>query len=94
MSTLLILVLVIWFVRWSTLGWGTRGSPELAAAQADEIRRLREEVDQLNAQMLRLGDEQAFMMRLLTEGSAPPAAGLPPGGDAGAAPETEKTEIP
>ena len=93
-STLLVLALVIWFLRWSSMGWGSGGDRALEAAQADEIRRLREEVDQLNVQMLRMGDEQAFLMRLLTEGDSPRDAGPPPGGDAGAAPETAKPEIP
>lgn len=92
-STLLVLALLFWLIRSST-GWGGGDDRALAAAQAEEIRRLREEVDQLNAQMLRMGDEQAFLTRLLTEGSAPRDAGPPPGGDAGAAPETAKPENP
>jgi len=44
-----------------------------------EIARLRGEVDQLNAQLARLSDEQQFLMRLLSEGeTASSARTLPP----------------
>ena len=43
---------------------GTDGEP----AHTAELARLREEVDQLTAQVLRLQEEQSFTMRLLAEG--------------------------
>ncbi|MBV9774024.1 MAG: hypothetical protein JO040_08750 [Gemmatimonadetes bacterium] len=42
------------------------GSPEDRA----EIARLREEVDRLGTEVMRLSEEQGFMMRLLEPGSA------------------------
>ncbi|MBA4158697.1 MAG: hypothetical protein H0X65_14650 [Gemmatimonadetes bacterium] len=45
-------------------------------ASPAELARLREEVDQLSAQVNRLQDEQAFMVRLLSEGDGARASGV------------------
>jgi hypothetical protein len=92
-SMLIGILIGAFLVRWMFSGSG--GGGELPAAQADEIRRLREEVDQLSAQVLRLADEQSFLTRLLAEGreDAPPQA-LPSPDDEGAAPQTANPEKP
>jgi hypothetical protein len=76
-STLFWLFVVAWLVRWAASAWRP-GSPALQPTYEAEVARLREEVDQLNAQVARLGDEQQFLMKLLTEGTAAPSAALPP----------------
>jgi hypothetical protein len=53
-----------------------RGSPQLEAQHTAELARLREEVDTLTAHVVRLQDEQSFMMRLLVEGRRDPEAAL------------------
>jgi hypothetical protein len=56
------------------------GPAQLAdPGQTAEMARLREEVDALTAQVLRLQDEQSFMMHLLTSGGGetPAPAGSP-----------------
>jgi hypothetical protein len=53
-----------------------RTGSELAARDA-QLRRLREEVDGLHAEVRRLADEHSFMVRLLTEGDRP-RRDLPP----------------
>jgi len=69
-------------------GWSGRGTPELQAQQTAEIARLRDEVDQLQQQVARLGDEQAFLTQLLARGQqAAPALPAPP-----AAPEPTDPE--
>jgi cell division protein FtsB len=88
-ATLLLLVVLAFLARWVASGWGGgHGNPELQARHTAEIARLRDEVDQLQAQVLRLGDEQSFLMRLLTEGDRP--RGELPGG--GAAPDHPNPE--
>ena len=74
---LLFLVLLAYLVRWVAQGWAGRGSPELEAQHTAEIARLRDDVDQLLAQVTRLQDEQAFLTRLLAEGGHG-AGALPP----------------
>jgi len=81
-STLILLLVFAYLARWVASGWGERGRTELDARHTHEIARLREEVDQLQAQVLRLTDEQSFLTRLLAEGNAPPAGELPPPGAA------------
>ncbi len=77
MFSVLIFIVVLAFVgRW-VYGWSTAG-PALAPHYEAEIARLRGEVDELTAQVVRLGDEQQFMMRLLTSGEDRPSQELPP----------------
>lgn len=77
MLSILIFIVVLAFVgRW-VYGWSNAG-PALAPHYEAEIARLRGEVDELTAQVVRLGDEQQFMMRLLTSGEDRPAPELPP----------------
>jgi hypothetical protein len=76
-TTLFWLLLVAWLARWALGAWRPAG-PALQPDYEAEVARLREEVDQLNAQLARLNDEQQFMMRLLTDGrSATDTAALP-----------------
>jgi hypothetical protein len=77
MFSVLIFIVVLAFIgRW-VHGWANTG-PALAPHYEAEIARLRGEVDELTAQVVRLGDEQQFMMRLLTSGEDRPAQELPP----------------
>jgi cell division protein FtsB len=65
--------------RWLFASVGGRsGNPQLEAQHTAELARLREEVDTLTAQLVRLQDEQSFMMRLLTDGSRGGTAAPPP----------------
>lgn len=93
-STLILLLLVAYLARWvlSTNGRGT--DRQLEAQHTAELARLREEVDQLTAQVVRLQDEQAFTMRLLTEGGSGPAAELPAAPEAPPTPNSTTTEMP
>ncbi|HKP75377.1 MAG TPA: hypothetical protein VJT67_07515 [Longimicrobiaceae bacterium] len=78
---LAVFILVLGFVaRWVAAGVGAGGNAALNPAHTAELVRLREEVDQLTAQVLRLQEEQSFTMRLLAEGEAAKAA-LPPAED-------------
>lgn len=84
MFSVLIFIIVLAIVgRW-VHGWSTAG-PALAPQYEAEIARLRGEVDELAAQVVRLSDEQQFMMRLLASGETPAATELPP------APPNEET---
>ena len=75
---LAILLLVIAVLgRWVASGVGGREAGRLDPAHTAELARLREEVDQLTAQVMHLQEEQSFTMRLLAEGAAAPAAALP-----------------
>ena len=77
MFEVLLFIIVLAIVgRW-VHGWSTAG-PALAPHYEAEIARLRGEVDELTAQVVRLGDEQQFMMRLLTSGENRPDPELPP----------------
>jgi len=88
---LAIFILVLGFVaRWVAAGVGVGGPARLDPAHTAELVRLREEVDQLTAQVLRLQEEQSFTMRLLAEGEAAKAASLP----AAEADPTTHTEKP
>lgn len=76
MSTVFLLILVAYLGRWVVSGWSdTRG---IAPGDGAEVARLRDEVDQLTAQVARLADEQHFLMRLLAEGDPRPRPELPP----------------
>jgi outer membrane murein-binding lipoprotein Lpp len=74
--------------RWMVAGPASRGGPQLEAQHTAELARLREEVDTLTAQVVRLQDEQSFMMRLLTAGRGQDDAAPP---EAGGAPEAPTT---
>jgi hypothetical protein len=63
------LLLVAWLARWALGSWRPAG-PALQPHYEAEVARLREEVDQLSAQLAQLTEEQQFMMRLLTEGKS------------------------
>ncbi len=76
-SVLIFIVVLAMVARW-VHGWSTAG-PALAPHYEAEIARLRGEVDELSAQVVRLSDEQQFMMRLLASGETRPAPELPPG---------------
>jgi hypothetical protein len=76
-SALFWLLVVAWAVRWVVTAWRAPG-PALQPHYEAEVARLREEVDQLTAQLMRLGDEQQFMMRLLTDGQPAEDAELLP----------------
>ena len=63
--------------RWVISAWrggGAGDGYELASRDA-QIQRLREEVDGLQGEVRRLAEEQLFMVRLLSQGGAPPAGG-------------------
>ena len=77
MSFLLYILVAGLVARWVITAW--QGGPgdgyELASRDA-QIKRLREEMDGLHAEVRRLAEEQSFMVRLLSEGgtSAPGGA--------------------
>ena len=76
----LLMLLFAYLGRWVLSGWTGRDAARLDPGHTAELARLREEVDQLTAQMLRLQEEQSFTMRLLAEGGgAAPAPALPAG---------------
>jgi cell division protein FtsB len=64
----LVLLLFAYLSRWVVSGWSGREGARLDPAHTAELARLREEVDQLTAQVLTLQEEQSFTMRLLAEG--------------------------
>jgi cell division protein FtsB len=76
MTVLFFIVVLAFLARWIH-SWAVEG-PALQPHYEAEIARLRGEVDELNAQVARLTDEQQFMMRLLTAGEARPGPELPP----------------
>lgn len=75
-SVLLFICVLAVLGRWIH-GWSGSG-PSLAPHHEAEIARLRGEVDDLSAQVVRLSDEQQFLMKLLTSGENREAAELPP----------------
>ena len=78
-EVVILLVLIAYLGRWMLSGSG-RESPRLDPAHPAELARLREEVDQLTAHVMRLQEEQSFTMRLLAErGGAPEAPALAAG---------------
>jgi len=92
-ATVLMLLLIAYLARW-VVSANTGGDRQLEAQHTAELARLRDEVDQLTAQVVRLQDEQSFTTRLLTEGGARPAAGLPPAADEAPPTPTTTTEMP
>ena len=75
----LIYILVAGLVaRWVITAWQGGGGDgyELAARDA-QIKRLRDEMDGLHAEVRRLAEEQSFMVRLLSEGTPAREAARP-----------------
>ena len=71
MLTLIIVTLwIALLARWVVDSSARRSRLPADPAHTAELARLREEVDQLTAQVLRLQEEQSFTMRLLAEGGA------------------------
>lgn len=56
----------------------SRGGPALPAPPSPEVALLREEVERLGAEVARLNEEQAFMLRLLAPGEQKQAPGGEP----------------
>lgn len=78
LEPVLFLLILAWLARWVAQGWSGRGNPELQAQHTAEVARLRDEVDQLQQQVTRLSDEQAFLTQLLASGKqAAPALPAP-----------------
>jgi hypothetical protein len=86
-----LLLVVAILVRWVAAGVGGRDAARLDPGHTAELARLREEVDQLTAQVLRLQEEQSFTMRLLAEGGG---AARVPALDAGEPDPTTNAEKP
>jgi cell division protein FtsB len=88
-SALFLLLAFVYLARLVASSWGERGSRgAIDPGHTAELVRLREEVDQLQAQVTRLTDEQSFLMRLLDQGGRP-AAALPGAAEAGDNPNPE-----
>ena len=77
----LLLLLFAYLARWVVSGWSASGAARLDPAHTAELARLREEVDQLTAHVLRLQEEQSFTMRLLAEGGGARPAPAPEAGE-------------
>ena len=77
----LLLLLLAYLGRWVLSGAGGREAARLDPAHTAELARLREEVDQLTAHVLRLQEEQSFTMRLLAEGGGARPASAPDAGE-------------
>lgn len=77
LELVVVLLLVAYLGRWVLSGAAGRGATQLDPAHTAELARLREEVDQLTAQVMHLQEEQSFTMRLLAEGAAARAPALP-----------------
>ena len=77
----LLLLLLAYLGRWVLSGAGGREAARLDPAHTAELARLREEVDQLTAHVLRLQEEQSFTMRLLAEGGGARPAPAPEAGE-------------
>jgi hypothetical protein len=78
MSILIYLLVAGLVMRWVITAWQGGGGDgyELAARDA-QIKRLRDEMDGLHAEVRRLAEEQSFMVRLLSEGTPAREAALP-----------------
>ncbi|HEU0016367.1 MAG TPA: hypothetical protein VFQ45_21990 [Longimicrobium sp.] len=86
-TVLALLILMAVLARWVILS--TRGDDGHSLAARDaQMARLREEVDALQSEVRRLGEEQSFMVRLLTEGDRPRTAPPPGSGPDLSNPET------
>jgi cell division protein FtsB len=87
----LLLLLFAYLGRWVLSGAAGRDAARLDPGHTAELARLREEMDQLSAQVARLQEEQSFTMRLLAEGGG---AARAPALDAGGADPTTHLEKP
>jgi hypothetical protein len=70
MLVLLYILVAGLVARWVITAWQGGGDGYELAARDAQIKRLREEMDGLNAEVRRLAEEQSFMVRLLSEGGA------------------------
>ena len=78
MFSVILLILVAGMVaRWVLAAYNGGGDGYELAAREAQIKRLREEMDGLHAEVRRLGEEQSFMVRLLSEGAPSGGAALP-----------------
>jgi hypothetical protein len=87
----LLMLLFAYLGRWLLSGWTGRDAARLDPGHTAELARLREEMDQLTAQVARLQEEQSFTMRLLGEGGG---AARVPALDAGEPDPTTNAEKP
>lgn len=76
LSVILLLLVAGLVARWVITAWPGGEGYELASRDA-QIKRLREEMDGLHAEVRRLAEEQSFMVRLLSEGAPSTGAALP-----------------
>jgi hypothetical protein len=77
MLALLYILVAGLVARWVITAWQGGGDGYELASRDAQIKRLRDEVDGLNAEVRRLGEEQSFMVRLLSEGTPAREAALP-----------------
>jgi len=70
MSILIYILVAALVARWVISAWQGGGDGYELAARDAQIKRLREEMDGLHAEVRRLAEEQSFMVRLLSEGRA------------------------
>jgi hypothetical protein len=68
MTFLLVLAIIIILAPLVSAAARRLERPALPGASSADVARLREELDQLTAQVNRLQDEQSFMIRLLSDG--------------------------
>jgi len=90
-EVVIVLLLIAYLGRWVLSGAGGREAAQLNPAHTAELVRLREEVDQLTAQVQTLQEEQSFTMRLLAEGGGARPA---PAAEAGEPEPTTNLENP
>ena len=77
---ILVVVFVLGPIARAVAARVSRGGPALSAPPSQEVALLRDEVERLGAEVARLSEEQAFMLRLLAPGEQKQAPGgeLPP----------------
>lgn len=80
--TIAVIIAIGLVARWLIEAWRGGSDDRLLASRDAQIQRLREEVDVLTSEVRRLGEEQSFMVKLLSEGTGrgealPPAGGPP-----------------
>ena len=92
MSALIYILVAGLVAKWIITAWQSSGGSEghEIAARDAQIKRLREEMDGLQAEVRRLAEEQSFMVRLLSEGTPAREAALP----AAPAPPQSNPEMP
>jgi hypothetical protein len=72
MTFLLLLFAIIFVLAPVAQAYARRlNPPDVPGVKPGEVARLREELEQLAAQVNRLQEEQSFMVRLLSEGERP-----------------------